>query len=97
MKVGGRILTFLLVLSCIVSFTMAETQKVENTEQNPPGIFKIPLNKDCTNPKSKLAIFIVSLLVGTLGIDRFYAGYIGMGVGKLLITMFTCGLCGWIW
>jgi TM2 domain-containing membrane protein YozV len=35
---------------------------------------------------------IISLFVGTLGIDRFLIGDIGMGVGKLL----TCGGCG-IW
>lgn len=35
---------------------------------------------------------IVSLLVGSLGIDRFMIGDIGMGVGKLI----TCGGLG-IW
>ena len=30
---------------------------------------------------------ILSVLVGSLGIDRFYIGDVGLGVGKLL----TCG------
>ena len=35
---------------------------------------------------------IISLLAGSLGIDRFYIGDTGMGIGKLL----TCGGLG-IW
>ncbi|MDQ6692903.1 MAG: TM2 domain-containing protein [Chloroflexota bacterium] len=35
---------------------------------------------------------ILSVLTGSLGIDRFYLGYTGLGIAKLL----TCGGCG-IW
>jgi TM2 domain-containing membrane protein YozV len=42
--------------------------------------------------KDPVLILIVSILVGTLGIDRFLIGDIGLGVGKLL----TCGGLG-IW
>ena len=34
--------------------------------------------------KSKTTAIILSVLVGGLGIDRFYLGYIGMGILKLL-------------
>ncbi len=37
--------------------------------------------------------FLLSVFVGTLGIDRFYIGDIGMGVGKLI----TGGGCGVWW
>ena len=42
--------------------------------------------------KSPTTSLILSLLLGGYGIDRFYIGNIGLGVGKLL----TCGGCG-IW
>lgn len=34
--------------------------------------------------KSKMTALILSVLVGGLGVDRFYLGYTGMGVLKLL-------------
>lgn len=40
--------------------------------------------------RDPMIVFIVSILVGTLGIDRFLIGDIGMGILKLL----TGGCCG---
>ena len=43
--------------------------------------------------KSKTTALILSVLVGGLGVDRFYLGYMGMGVLKLL----TGGCLGILW
>jgi TM2 domain-containing membrane protein YozV len=42
--------------------------------------------------KNPTTALILGLFLGTLGIDRFYIGHIGLGVGKLL----TLGGL-WIW
>ena len=46
----------------------------------------------CVQLKDPTISLILSILLGTLGIDRFYIGDIGLGIGKLL----TGGGCG-IW
>ena len=42
--------------------------------------------------KSTLTAIVLSVLVGYLGIDRFYLGHVGLGIAKLI----TCGGLG-IW
>ena len=53
------------------------------------------------NLKDPTLAIILSVFIGGLGIDRFYIGDVGMGVGKLLVTLIiggiTCGLLCWIW
>jgi len=47
--------------------------------------------------KDPTTVLIISVILGGWGIDRFMIGDIGIGIAKLCITVFTCGILSWIW
>ena len=61
-------------------------EELTNVDESKWSVFQI------TQFKNPTTILIVSLLAGTLGIDRFMIGDTGLGIAKLL----TCGGLG-IW
>merc|ERR1712244_22020 len=51
-----------------------------------------------TSKKNKLILILLEATgLSVLGIDRFYLGDTGAGVGKLCVTICTCGVGGAIW
>jgi TM2 domain-containing membrane protein YozV/ribosomal protein L40E len=46
--------------------------------------------------KSKIVAGILGILLGGLGIHRFYLGYTGIGILQIVVTFCTCGL-GSLW
>ncbi len=44
--------------------------------------------------EKKVAAGVLAILLGWLGIHKFYLGYTSAGLVMLLVTLFTCGIAG---
>lgn len=54
-------------------------------------------NKEKIIKLNWLLVLMMSIFFGMIGVDRFIMGRVGSGIGKLLITVLTLGILGWIW
>ena len=62
--------------------------RLENTDISESEILALH-----SQMKDPLLSILLSIFIGTLGVDRFYIGDVGLGIGKLL----TGGGCGIWW
>ena len=46
--------------------------------------------------KSRVVAGVLGIVLGGLGVGRFYTGHVGLGVAQLLVSIFTCGV-GHLW
>ena len=54
------------------------------------------VSTDAEGAKSKIAAGVLGILLGGLGIHRFYLGYIGIGIVQIVVTCITFGV-GSLW
>ena len=55
-----------------------------------------PIVQSVDTRKSRLAAGVLGVVLGGLGVHRFYLGYIGIGVAQIVVTICTGGV-GVIW
>ena len=53
--------------------------------------------QESVSSKDWLTLLLLSIFLGTLGIDRFYVGKVKTGIFKLLISVCSLGMLAWIW
>ena len=69
-------------------------------ETSPPQIMCIKcgagLKRIYSGAKSRIAAGVLGIVLGGLGVHRFYLGYTGIGIAQIILTICTCGI-GAIW
>ncbi len=62
----------------------------------PYGVPGYPYGSGYPEQKSRLVAGLLGILLGSLGIHRFYLGYVGIGIAQIAVTFVTFGL-GAVW
>ncbi|MBP3322243.1 MAG: TM2 domain-containing protein [Clostridia bacterium] len=62
-----------------------------DTNQNPVNLQEE--NLEPISPKSKITTGLLALFLGCIGVDQFYLGKVGAGIGSICITL-ACILAG---
>ncbi len=62
----------------------------------PYGVPGYPYGSGYPEQKSRLVAGLLGILLGSLGIHRFYLGYVGIGIAQIAVTILTLGF-GAIW
>lgn len=79
------------VATPIPSAQPVASEPVQNTQPTQPA--PEPSTTTATpGAKNHLVAVLLSIFVGSLGVDRFYLGHIGLGVAKLLLSWMTLGI-----
>jgi TM2 domain-containing membrane protein YozV len=55
-----------------------------------------PIVQSLDTRRSRLAAGVLGVVLGGLGVHRFYLGYVGIGVAQIVVTVCTAGV-GAIW
>jgi TM2 domain-containing membrane protein YozV len=48
------------------------------------------------SPRRKLVAGLLGIFLGSLGVHRFYLGFVGLGIVQIIVTLMTGGIGG-IW
>ncbi|SAM04176.1 hypothetical protein [Absidia glauca] len=91
---GHRVLiSWIIILSVTAVLTLSFHFALKGHHHSAPPADGDDLILECVSDRSWFIATILAIFVGPFGIDRFYLGYIGWGIVKLL----TAGLGGILW
>ncbi len=68
----------------------------EATDENASICSKCGIALKNGGSRSKMVAGLLGLFLGSLGVHRFYLGYIGIGILQIVVTIVTCGI-GSLW